>query len=600
MRSLFKESFFDKRCLSALILAVVVIIIYSNTLHAPFEFDDNEYIIENPAIRDLDNLINPSGARDWLQRDSLVSYTFRNRFIGYLTFAINYRINGFGETGYHVVNIAIHILNVLLVYSIVGHMIKTPRVHTMDGERRNFTMMLPFFTAFLFACHPVQTQAVTYISQRFASLSAFFCLLSLLLYVQWRLCGFREESSIEVCTAGKRSLKRTVWYLSSLASAVLAMMTKEISFVLPLLIALFEFMFMNGGVRRRLFFLLPFFLTMLIIPLNIIDTGKPFVEWLTDVDRLSRAKTAIPRFDYLLTEFSVIVTYIRLLFLPVNQTVDYDFPLYKSFFEKGVYMPLIVILSLLVCGMYLLKKSRPAARFAAFGIFWFFLSLSVESSFIPTNDLAFEHRLYMPSVGFFLVLVSVLFVLMELVRTKFTAVTASSALSAVIILLCIAAYNRNSVWIDGVTLWQDSIRKAPNKSRGYNELGRIYYKKDEFDNAIGNYKKAIELDPTFIWAYHNLGLALYKKGLMDEALGAFERSTELGLNSSVVYSDIGAIYYKKGMMKEAISYFNSAMRSDPNNALPVYNLGVIYRLMCIEDKADYYFSMAHKLRPDMY
>ena len=135
----------------------------------------------------------------------------------------------------------------------------------------------------------------------------------------------------------------------------------------------------------------------------------------------------VSRWDYLNTQFRVIVTYIRLLFFPVNQNLDYDYPIYRTFFTPPVFLSFLFLLGIFCWGIYLLYrsyKSDQANRFwyrlIAFGIFWFFVTLSVESSIIPIQDVIYEHRLYLPSVGFFMAIMSgIVFIYVRLAnRTK--------------------------------------------------------------------------------------------------------------------------------------------------------------------------------------
>jgi hypothetical protein len=187
------------------------------------------------------------------------------------------------------------------------------------------------------------------------------------------------------------------------------MKTKEIAFTLPLAIALYEFLFLRDSIKRRLLYLAPLLLTMLIIPLSILDADRPIGEFIGEAGEAARVESGVSRLDYLLTESRVVVTYIRLLLLPINQNIDYDFPFYNSFFDPKVFLSFLLLVSIVGLGAFLLRCSRssePALRAVSFGIFWFFITLSVESSLIPIQDVIFEHRLYLPSVGVFLALAS--------------------------------------------------------------------------------------------------------------------------------------------------------------------------------------------------
>tara|TARA_Y100000780_G_scaffold54323_1_gene46561 strand:+ start:161 stop:748 length:588 start_codon:yes stop_codon:yes gene_type:complete len=149
------------------LIITIISIVYSNTLEAPFVFDDKLVIVENPIVRDLGYMVNPSEAK--VHKGHFEYESFRHRYIGYLTFAINYWFHKLDVTGYHLVNIAIHIINGLIVYWLVILTFKTPFLNSsVLGGRIN---EIAFFASLFFACHPLQTQAVTYIWQRVTSLS---------------------------------------------------------------------------------------------------------------------------------------------------------------------------------------------------------------------------------------------------------------------------------------------------------------------------------------------------------------------------------------------------------------------------------------------
>src|SRR5208283_2669984 len=239
----------------------------------------NDFIVNNPIIKDFHYFTSPSDARGF----SLYS-SFINRYIGYLTFALNYRIHGLSVTGYHIVNIAIHIANSILVYFLVLLTFRTPYFRDWglgtgnrfpDSDCRPLvpgpSSLVPFFSAAIFAVHPLQTEAVTYVFQRFASLVAFFYLLSLVFYIKARLAFvknsvknrdsdhfltsednkkwslslfFQSMTKHQSLVPGSRFL-RSLWLILSFLSAVLAMKTKENAFTLPFVITLYEFCFFS-------------------------------------------------------------------------------------------------------------------------------------------------------------------------------------------------------------------------------------------------------------------------------------------------------------------------------------------------------------------
>lgn len=554
--------------LSFLFVVLLGLLVYSNTLHVPFVLDDIPNITGNLLIQ------NPSLFADPLRYCSQVSPgtegavacgTYKSRFVGYLSFAINHRLHGLEVMGYHIVNISIHIINALLVYCLVLLSFRSLRVKGVGDDGR-FAGWVALFCSLLFVSHPVQTQAVTYIVQRFASLATLFYLLSLVLYIKWRL---QRE-------AGHTKPGAWMFYVFSLLCAVCAMKTKEIAFTLPVVIALYEFMFFEGKVLKRIVFLLPLLVTMLIIPFSLVGIDRPLGEMIGDVTEATRVQTSMLRWDYLFTEFRVIVTYVRLIVFPVGQNLDYDYPVYRSFFDPNVFLSFLFLLLVLGLGIYAFYRSRRASsvegftpyalRLIAFGIFWFFITLSVESSIIPIQDVIFEHRVYLPSVGAFLAITASVFMAAERLKAGGNAAWKgiAVALCLIIVVLTGAAYARNSVWRDDVSLWSDVVAKSPNKARGYNNLGIGLAMRNQFDKAIESYNRATDLDPENDQPYTNRGIAYLSKGMTDEAMVQFRAAIRLRPLGEKAHFNLGLSYLAKGEYGQARKEFETVQLINPD------------------------------------
>ena len=576
-----KWSLFNKPFVHFFLIAIVGFLVYSNTFNVPFHFDDAPNIVENYKLRDLSNFWPPSGLR----------------WFGGLTFALNYYFGGLNVAGYHIVNLIIHIFNAILVYWLVIFTFRTPFFSYQQSEvssQDNLKTYLPLFIALLFVSHPIQTQAVTYIVQRFTSLATFFYLLSLVMYIKARL---EVKAKVKFFSASTLT-----FYIFSLISAILAMKTKEISFTLPVIIALYEFMFFEGNNKRRILYLLPLLLTMLIIPLSLVGIDKPIGDTIGELREAAQETDAIPRWSYLFTQFRVIVTYIRLLVLPINQNLDYDYPLYHSFFNPEVFLSFLFLLPLIGFGIYLLYRSRftsHASRLTAFGIFWFFITLSVESSIIPIKDVTNEHRLYLPSLGIIIVFVLTTFYVLRLViraPLRFLTITCL-LLTTIIIALSIAAYQRNAVWQNEVSLWEDVVRKSPNKVRGYNNLGNAYRYKGWVDKAIEHYQIALRLKPTCVDAHNGLAVAYDNKGWVDKAIVHYQIALRLQPYAEA-YNNLGVIYGNRGLLDKAIEHFQIALSLNPNHAGFYTNLGIFYEKKGLQDEAIKQYQTALRLNPE--
>ena len=269
----------------------------------------------------------------------------------------------------------------------------------------------------------------------------------------------------------------------------------------------------------------------------------------------TRLQTNMTRFEYLFTQFRVIITYIRLIFIPVSQNLDYDYPIYHSMFDPEVFLSFISLLILCFTVTYSFWRYRitqPLTRVVFFGTAWFFTTLSIESSVIPIIDVIFEHRMYLPSVGLFLVISTLLLMIMAGQRNKWVNLTIFCLASTIVLIFTGLTYSRNNVWNDRVTLWQDVVNKSPEKARGYNYLGIAHYEKKNLDSAIKFYKKAVSLNPSYTNAYSNLGIAYFENGQIDESIKEFRNAIKLNPLHADAHFNLGLAYGEKGLMKQAI------------------------------------------------
>ena len=168
----------------------------------------------------------------------------------------------------------------------------------------------------------------------------------------------------------------------------------------------------------------------------------------------------------------------------------------------------------------------------SFGVFWFFITLSVESSIIPIKDVIFEHRMYLPSAGIFISIATFVFLAADKFRTSLPGFekTVKAALICVIIALCSASYARNIIWQDEITLWEDVVKKSPGHPAGLTNLGEAYAKKGQLKKAILYFHRAIAISPDMIEAYSNLGVAYSQQNQWARAEKEWMRALELKPN----------------------------------------------------------------------
>jgi len=580
-----------------LIICCLGVIIYSNSFSSSFHFDDELSIVSNLSIRDLFNL---KGIWNF----------WPTRFITYLSVAFNYYFNQLNVFGFHLFNLTVHLSNTLLVWWLISLTFLTPAIKQQEISK--YSKNIAFFASLIFLTHPIQTQTVTYIIQRATSLAAFFYLLSLGFYIKSRI--LQED----------KGSKFSCWfyYIASILACICSMFTKEFAITLPFSIILYEFFFIKEEKRINWKYVFPFLMCLLVIPSVMFFTKSVnFVE----MRLVTEPSPGISWWHYLLTQTKVLVTYLRLLILPINQNIDYDYPISKSIFEFGVGISLIFLSVLLFLAARLFSKYR----LLAFSIFWFFLTLLPESGVIPIKDVIFEHRLYLPMVGFAIFIVAIIHYFLANKNTKIMVIL----LSAIVLLYSTFTYSRNYFWKDEIVLWNDVIRKSPKKARAYSERGNAYVNKGLYDRAILDFNKAIELDPFYANAYNNRGIVFLKKEMLDRAVFDFSEAIKnnsrsaffyynranayrvkgaldaafkdytsaihINKNFSLAYHNRGAIYFELGRFDLAISDYSQALKIEPNLALTLYNRGNTYKAIGKLDEAILDYSQALKIEPNL-
>lgn len=557
----------DRHKLIPVLLVVAGLVAYHNSLTGPFIFDDFDAIADNPHVRQLWPLTEAMSAPP----DSGVA----GRPVVCLSLAINYVLGGLDVRGYHAFNLVIHILNTLLLYGIVRRTLKyvrqVPGASGSSHQREEVEAPLPSLTAsppphvggylgstglaaaavvaLVWTVHPLLTESVTYVVQRTELLMALFLLLTL-------YCVIRG------------------WQVGAVVACALGMGSKEVMVVAPILVFLYDRIFMPGSWRDRRRLYAGLAATWVILPVWVAASSF-------------RAKSGfgmelLTPWSYALTQCGVILHYLRLCFWPAPLVIDYD-----DWRIGAQPVAVVLILGLLGVTVWALRH-RPKLGFLGA---WFFLILAPTSSFLPlASEIAAERRMYLPLAA----VVTVVVVMAQ----RFAPPVKIGLVAAITAALMVGTVRRNADYRNEIAIWSDTVAKRPNNARAHNNLGHALFSEGKLIEASARFAEAVRLKPGYADAYNNLGTVLQASGKLEQAAGAYREALRREPDLPGPYNNLGAMLFAQGNVAGAITHYEHAVRLNPNFAEARYNLALALVQAGKPDQALPHLELAGRLRPD--
>jgi protein O-mannosyl-transferase len=575
-----------KKLMPYSVLTLAVFLVYGNTLFHSFHFDDIPSILEKPWIRGLDKI--PEFICSVWQRPLVI-----------LSFNINYAISGFEVWSYHVFNILFHTAATFLVYHLAGLAVRVfSQAHPQSSGRWNNIAIL---SALLFALHPLSTQSVTYISSRSSILVTVFYLAALILFFKG-LLKVKEDSK----ERSNRTLYGVIYWGFAGMCFVLGMVSKQIIVTLPAMMFLFHYYFLSSESFPQWLVRQAKWLLLVGLPLVGAIIYKQF--WGGGVASASHAPWSTS--TYLLTQtFVVPFEYFRKLLFPFNLSIDVAFPVLSEWSNWANWMGVVVLLLYVGLCVYI-SRDREASmtrRLAGFAMAWVLITLLPTSSFVPLLDVTVEHRIYLPMVGFSLLLAG----LLVHFANEFKLSAKSSThfgngwipvvwTCAVLILICFAtgAVKRNAVWKDEVSLWADAKKKAPNLVRPYNNLGEAYDRQGKYDLAIKEFEAAIQLSPGYFFGLNNLGNVYGKKKNYPKAIHYFKKALAQKPDYAPAYYNLARALHLVGKPQDALGVYRQAIRFNPYFEQAFFNLANLALQSGLLDESIANFLRFLKMQPD--
>ncbi len=533
--------------------------IYAFNWHNGLFWDDDEWIINNVFVHGL-TWVN---IKFWFGHNTLAGVGLKSNYYRpflFFTFTLNYLVAGLKPLVYHLTSNAIHIFNAVLVFWLVRASFK-----------RN---LLAWLTALFFLAHPLQTEAITYISGRGDALVAMFMLLALTLF-------YGAE------TRGEK------WWgirkVFSLIFLALGLLSRETGIIFPFLALVFYIAVLSkekflGSIKRGLVQTWPYFAMVIIYGilrltvLNFLNTLNFYAE-----PNLYSQHLHVRMFTFL----PILWQYLKLLLVPVGLHMERTSVVYTSLWQWPIWFIGLLLVGLLAWLRRVYKQSKESTEWKVWflGVLWFFISLGPVSGLTPINALIYEHWLYLPMVGFWLTVSFYLVKAFDYLQFRKLTIfyfIFSIFLGAYLVFFSYQSIQRNILWGKPIEFYKDILKHEPQSARISNNLGNLYFNQRDREKAEFYYRQAVEIGDSFPQPYFNLGSILQAKGDVYGAIKLYEQAIAINPNFYYSYQNLAVIYAQQGKLAKAKENVEKLKLLLPNNPRIFYNSALIY--LALNDK----------------
>ena len=544
-------------------LALTGILVYGNHLHNTFQFDSISYIKNSLSLKNPESILT---LQFWMSE-------FFARGLLSISMALNAHLDEMRPFGYHVLNLALHIFNAILVF----YIFKKALLHFKNSIGKN-DAAISFFAATIFLVHPIQTESVIYIISRSEVLASTFYLLGFLLF----------QTCLELHNRHSL-LKNLILPLVILFLIVVGFSVKQTLATFPLIIFLYYISVcpLDSPVIKFILNWKWQILTAVLIFLSLL-----LYKLLSDETFLigpSRPDEMVGREKYMLSQPAVVIFYyLKKILFPINLNVDPDVEVVTLLLSFSFIASIMMIAFI---AYYLWNQE--AWRFYIFFLSWFLIILSPSSSIVTLHDLAAEHRVYLALPGVIFILSYGLF---DILKNQKSGILILCGLT-----LFLGALNieRNMAWKSELSLWRDTYKKSPGKLRPLINLARAHSIEGNSEDAVRYYEEALSKGSGVFVVQYNLGELYLKKGRVEEAILRFESALQLKPEIPETYAKLGEIYLARKNWKLADIYFKKCIEIDSRFSQVFKNLGVLhfYHLKNLKESL-LYFSRSLALDPN--
>jgi len=532
--------------LPVLVLMLLCLVVYYNSLSNGFVYDDYGSIVENKYIKQPGKFFASLFNQSYFKMAGLeASY----RPVASLSYLLIYSIAELNPFYYHLTSLLLHALNAILVYSLANFILQNRLSALISGS--------------LFACHPVLSEAVNCIDFNDDLLTGLFYLLALLFYI--RIKAEHVRFSIGA-------------YGLSLFFYLLGLLSKEMAITLPAIILLYDLILRDADrdppilqqqlsiLKKRAYFYSGYMaVTLFYLFLRFFLFHNPGESLKSSYGSLFERIIYLP---------GHIFNFIRLIVFPTNLNADYVFSYPDRFLDSMNLMGFAVVMGLAGASFFIYRYSKEIF----FGIWWCFITLFPVSNLIGIYHPLAERYLYLPLIGFCLVVPIIIY---GLAGRLITNPPLAKRVSSILVLVILSFYStatmaRNPDWQNNFSLWSKTVKTSPNSLVARGGLGMAYQERGMLDEAQEQFEIAVTLYPGHHKSYYNLGLIYHQKGDLKRSIEYFKRSVTLKPEYVRGYYNLATLYAKQGLMDMAIRFYTKVIELDPELVEAHYNLGMAY------------------------
>jgi hypothetical protein len=507
------EAFFH-----CLVLCAITFSVYFKSLGNSFVYDDNSKVVANAVYRNFDLqriFFGLGNGLEWLPlRD--------------LTYAIDFALWGENPIGFHVSNLVIYSINIVAVYLFTGLLV---RMFNNEPEPSVETRYIPFFTALLFAVHPIHSEAVSMIFTRNVLVSGLFFFLTCYVFLYVDRKNVRPGAPCSVAILGL--------YVCSVLS-------KVTTIILPLTLPL---LLLTPPVKQRfhkwknVIILLSFFMICFYVFFKEVAKRTRILN--ADVSTLSDLA------ERLCVAIQIPVFYLGKLLFPSNLTIEYDIAFASGLLDWKTCSSLVILISLFVAAI-VLRRSLPQLFF---GLFWYLVTMVPVLNLFGTVPIVADRYLYLPSYGLLFFIVVIFF------KTGRWQTQRRFVLISMTILLACITVRQNEFYRNDVVLWEHALATSPQSIKAQKNLGWSYYHAGSHEKALEAFTMLKEVRPNDFSYELALGLRQVEQKNWSAAIPPLLIALEKKEDSLYVLYLLGTAYRNLGEYSKALFCFERILVS---------------------------------------